>query len=391
MKSKSKVASAAPSTRGLTSRALDFWLLGGASIVVWALMFALTRSHGNGYEVRFETVAALAAILALFINSPHFMASYALAYRKGWAFIFGHWFQLLAVPCLLLAVMTWAWFLGARPTSSSTFISACNSFFEVVGLHTHFGLTFNMATELLSLLINFMLLTVGWHYTKQVYGCMMVYAAFDEIKVDSGQRRWLKANLFLLWWLTFSWTNADIDAASFFGLPYFHLGLPPVIFIATLGLLLISLLGVGVRVLWPIYRQGKRRPGLNFLVPYVAMYLWWFPVFKQQEFYVYLVPMFHSLQYLPFVLKLERSRSRDLAPRGAALKGGAMIAGLLIAGYAFFTFIPNAVDRFSHAKETVGVAFFFVCAQVFINVHHYFIDNVLWRFNNPEVRKYLLS
>ena len=35
--------------------------------------------------------------------------------------------------------------------------------------------------------------------------------------------------------------------------------------------------------------------------------------------------------------------------------------------------------------------FFFTAAMLFINVHHYFFDNVLWRFKNPEVRAYLLS
>jgi hypothetical protein len=29
--------------------------------------------------------------------------------------------------------------------------------------------------------------------------------------------------------------------------------------------------------------------------------------------------------------------------------------------------------------------------MLFINIHHYFIDNVLWRFRDPEVREYLLA
>jgi hypothetical protein len=29
--------------------------------------------------------------------------------------------------------------------------------------------------------------------------------------------------------------------------------------------------------------------------------------------------------------------------------------------------------------------------MLFINMHHYFIDNVLRRFKDPEIRAYLLS
>jgi len=28
---------------------------------------------------------------------------------------------------------------------------------------------------------------------------------------------------------------------------------------------------------------------------------------------------------------------------------------------------------------------------VFVNVHHYFTDNVIWRSQNPETRRYLFG
>ena len=388
-KSQAKTTPAPAPTKALTTRRLDFWLLGGASIAVWALMFGLDRV---GTKVApLQSIIAFAAVLALLITSPHFMASYALAYRKGWGFIRTHWFQLLLVPGLLLALMTWAWLLRERPSSASGSLTALNSVFESLGLRTRVGLTSSLSTEVLSLLVNVMFLTVGWHYTKQVYGSMMVYAAFDGLTLGDGQRRLLRVNLFLLWWLTFSWTNANSDAATFFGLTYFHLGLPPAIFIVTLLLLAISLVVVVARVFWPLYRQHRRLPGLNFLVPYVAMYVWWFPGFKQQEYYVYLVPVFHAAQYLAFVFKLEKTRTRELSPSSVRFKGATWIVGLLVASYLSFDLIPNSADGLLHARTTMGLGFFLVCAQVFINVHHYFIDNVLWRFDNPEIRKYLLA
>jgi hypothetical protein len=35
---------------------------------------------------------------------------------------------------------------------------------------------------------NLMVLTIGWHYTKQVFGCMMVYARYDGYLLTPFQR-----------------------------------------------------------------------------------------------------------------------------------------------------------------------------------------------------------
>jgi len=80
--------------------------------------------------------------------------------------------------------------------------------------------------------------------------------------------------------------------------PHAMVALSAVFLVATLG-------AVVVGVFWRVHRETKRWPSLNMLVPYVAMYLWWVPLFMQSEFYMYVVPVFHSLQYLPFVYKLE--------------------------------------------------------------------------------------
>ena len=53
--------------------------------------------------------------------------------------------------------------------------------------------------------------------------------------------------------------------------------------------------------------------------------------------------------------------------------------------------LPNTLDVTLGTFAAWNMFFFFTAAMLFINVHHYFIDNVLWRFKDPEVRAYLLS
>ena len=155
----------------------------------------------------------------------------------------------------------------------------------------------------------------------------------------------------------------------------------------------IQWLGGLALVVWKVfyanYRAHGAVPGLNMLVPFAALYVWWLPVTRQFEFYFLLTPMFHSLQYLAFVYKLEGTRLRGESHR--ELKATALISGLVLAGWLAFEMVPNTLDNALGTFAAWRMFFFFTAAMLFINVHHYFIDNVLWRFKDPEIRGYLLS
>jgi hypothetical protein len=113
------------------------------------------------------------------------------------------------------------------------------------------------------------------------------------------------------------------------------------------------------------------------------------PQTRQSDFYFLMVPLFHSLQYLPFVYRMEDARLRDLPHR--QLRATVIIAGVVLAGWFAFEFGPNAIDTRLGTFEAWGMFFFFTAAMLFINIHHYFIDSVLWRFKDPQVRNYLLG
>ncbi|MDH3739860.1 MAG: hypothetical protein OER92_11750, partial [Alphaproteobacteria bacterium] len=43
----------------------------------------------------------------------------------------------------------------------------------------------------------------------------------------------------------------------------------------------------------------------------------------------------------------------------------------------------------SYDTEIFGSTMFMFIFFIFINVHHYFLDNVMWRRENPDMRRYL--
>ena len=190
---------------------------------------------------------------------------------------------------------------------------------------------------------NFMMLTVGWHYTKQVFGCMMVYALLRRLPADAVAAR-----------------PHEAGAADDLGdelRPHQHrrraerLLAVPLLLVRSAGhrrpavraVVFGGLVLVVYKVFYANYRDHGAVPSLNMLVPFIALYVWWMPQTRQFEFYFLLTPLFHSLQYLAFVYKMEDTRLRGGPHR--EVRATALVFGLVLAGWLAFEFVPNTLDN----------------------------------------------
>ena len=351
-------------TNYLVSRTLDFWLLGGASVLAYLAM-TMAAGFRNWYGVsnQYGNLAVTMATMALFVNYPHFLASYRLAYCRGQSFVLKHWFNLLLVPSLLVGFISCAYCLVVDPPMRS------------------------VSEQMLGAGINFMFFTVGWHYSKQAFGCMMVYSAYDRYPLDRVQRESLRFSLLSLWWYNFA-NSSQTPTGAFWSLKYATWQLPHWAYLLSFYLFQAILAWVAYRVFYRNWRAGHR-PSPTFLIPYIAMMLWFAPCLRQPEFFFYVVPFFHSLQYLTFVYRVERSRP---SIRESAGRGTALILGLALTGWMAFEVVPGNLDMSMQATTTFGFSFCLIAANLFLNIHHYFIDNVLWRVReDPVVREALFS
>ena len=96
-----------------------------------------------------------------------------------------------------------------------------------------------------------------------------------------------------------------------------------------------------------------------------------------------------------FPIRVEINRTKATASRSAARFAGHMVlygAGLLVVSSVLSVIVPGA------AMSVVGTAFGEepgkaapVLLLMFINIHHYFTDGVIWKISNPEVRKELFA
>lgn len=380
----------ADSSGALTTRFADFWLLGGASLLVWLLMVSVQGFRSSwAVDQHFKNLTYTAASLSLLVNYPHFLISYKLAYSRGRPFIAAHWWQLVGVPVALLATFVWAFAQYDAPVSQLPVISTVTDAMSGWGQNAAVLAGPRLGDVLFAVAFNVMLFTVGWHYTKQTFGCTMVYAHFDGYPLSKKQRLITKWSLLSIWWLNFATTNVDGSQHEFSQFKYNSFDLPDVAVPLTTMALVAGIAATLYGVVWRNYRDHGKLPSLNMAVPFVALYVWWLPVSRQFEFYFLLTPFFHSLQYLAFVYKMESTRLRALDH--PEVRSTLLSLGVVIVGWLAFELVPNSLDNSLGTFNTWQMFFFFTAAMLFINIHHYFIDNVLWRFRDPAVRKYLLK
>jgi hypothetical protein len=173
------------------------------------------------------------------------------------------------------------------------------------------------------------------------------------------------------------------------------------------GLLLAMAIGVGTpaATLWMLGRKwwaSDRRLPVNGVVAYlVTLYAWL--LLNVDPLFLLVIPACHSLQYLLVVwryqLNADRARARDAQASGgrrltanvAARFASFLLTGLVV-GYVGFWGLPRLLGSTLPVDESLfgPTLFVFVC-WIFINTHHYFLDNVMWRRGNPDTGRYLFS
>jgi hypothetical protein len=373
-------ASASRSRGYLFHPVTDFLLAGGGSVLVAAPVFWLIRDKAAAYP----TATWLGLMLSVIINYPHFAHSYQLLYSGIGARIFGS-----GTPTKVRVKYMWAGFIA--PSLIGAFL---------------LGTYLSDSARLLGYAANAFWFTTGWHYVKQGYGVITVLSAVRRIYFSNVEKKLLLANGYAVWIYSWMALNAELHETTFYGVKYFTVSLPPVLLtIGYLAALLTTATLLGALVYRVLVR--KQPVSWNGVVGYVSSLYLWVIAFNADPIFTIFVPAFHSLQYMLFVWRYQLNKAAaDVSTQGTASSIGLIgvdttspirrlvqfVCIGLVLGVIGFGALP-AFFQVSMAPDaalwgpTVG-AFIFV---VWINLHHYFIDNVIWRRDNEDVRRFLFA
>jgi len=351
---------------------LDFILLGGGSIPI---LVALVLMLGEEHRV---AVLITVSVLSIFINNPHFMHSYQIFYDN---------FE--------EKLKSGARALRLRYAVAGLVVPAA--------MVLYFAYTAWVADPaLLGRAVNLMLFLVGWHYVKQGYGILIVESVFRRRFLADWEKTLFRWNGFAAWIFSWVYGNILIEAAEFRGVEYVTLGLPDWLAWATGTVALATGLATAAAI---VRRAGTGRLPINGALGYVSAVYLWLVLASVEPILVLIGPVFHSLQYLAVVWRFQLNKAENREPPGEV----AMLSGLvrvsrsraamirfvflgMVAGALAFWVVPIALDlAIAYREELFGPSMFLFMFIVFINVHHYFMDNVMWRKENPDIREHLFG
>jgi hypothetical protein len=353
---------------------LEFLVVGGATPLLFVGSWLLQRTIGLSSADL--AVGFLFFYGAHVINDPHFSVTYLLFYGGARARMLDR---------------TVAPLQRARYVTAGLLVPA--------GLLVWAGSALAMRSAYsLGLLIQLMFLLVGWHYVKQGFGVMTVLAARRGVRFLPRERLAILAHCYAGWGYAWASPYDPGKEVEEKGVVYTTIAHPHGLERFTLVVFLASavwLAGVLVQKWW-------RERRLPILTPLTAMLcsVWVWSIYSSIDpLVVYAVPALHSLQYLYFVwlLKGNEAREREGPPwfeRAARVRLGLLAVSALGLGWLLFHGLPAALDDFLVPRRSrftaLGPTPYFAAIFSVVNIHHYFMDWVVWRRDNRQTR-YLLG
>ncbi|HEY8040328.1 MAG TPA: hypothetical protein VIF15_11070 [Polyangiaceae bacterium] len=348
----------------------ELLVVGGATPLLFLVSWVLQRT------VALDTADLAVGFLFFYgahvINDPHFAVTYLLFYEDARKRAFGgevagmqrarYLAAGLVVPA---ALVVWAgWALAARSAYA------------------------------LGLLIQLMFLLVGWHYVKQGFGVMTVLAARRGVRFLPRERLAVLAHCYAGW--AYAWASPydpgrEVEEK---GVVYTTIAHPHGLEQVTHGVFLATALWLLV----VLVRRWRREGRLPLVAPLAALLssIWAWSIYSSVDpLVIYAIPALHSIQYLYVVwlLKRNEAREREGPPwfeRAASVRVGLLAVSALALGWVLFHGAPAALDDFLVPRRarftSLGATPYFAALFAVVNIHHYFMDWVIWRRDNPRMR-----
>lgn len=359
--------------RALVHPLLDFWLLGGLSFVGLGAMWLSVEVFGFKIGDRVPWWAYYAAFA---VNYPHFAYSYQLFYKN--------------YTKRLMGVET-GWASRVRLAIAGIVVPML-----MIGYFVQVGLMHDR--QLLAYGVSAMLFFVGWHYVKQGYGVLITASVYKGIFYTNWQKRFLYLNAYVIWAYAWIKGNTMLAQHKYYDVAYYTISLPPQwqVWVGWLAVVSSVFAGFALLYAWLYEKKGITPSGI---VGYASASYFWVMLPHVHPQFFFFIPLFHSLQYLPFVYKFKKTEFlHEQAAEGGVPEGKLrrriMLVMFVFAGFAlgalFMDLIPAAIDKavandWAHFSRN----YFIVCFLLFINIHHFFIDSAFWRRDNKDVQQYL--
>jgi hypothetical protein len=345
-----------PSRPTMLNPVVDFLAVGGLSLLVF-LPLLLT-----GQTALLVAGAGIQAFVGSVINMPHFMASYRIVYRSK-EMILKHKWATIFVPTIMVVYLAIAIVESQRdPWMLIIFGWVASGY-------------------------------LAWHYTGQAWGMMASYSHLAGRPFDGTERMLIRGSLRILLAFHVAWAAVGALRDPSPVMPFYRI----------LGWASVGGFVLGAYGLWRSWRRTGALPATNALVAWLAIFAW-YAVMGREPKALFWVQIAHAVQYLVFPVRVEINRTEGEVAAAQRKEGArpwwrsvwahmALYAVILLAvSFAITAGVPLAsmaiIGRMFGEEATRSAP---ILLLLFINIHHYFTDGVIWKISNPEVRKELFA
>lgn len=331
--------------------AVDFACIGGASILTFVVLALVYRAGA----VQATWLWTAAAVLTWVCNYPHFAATNLRLYQSKQN-VSQYPMTAFVVPPLI-----------------------------VVGM----AASFMQPNVVAPYFIKLFLLWSGYHYSGQSVGITLVYARRAGFALGRLERLALSGFIFGTFFLAVARSETGAGTYSYFGISYPTFRLPQyVAVLASHAMWMCGLLLLVLVVNWCVTNRRVLPPIV--LLPAASQLLWFVLGSGDANFNVF-VPFFHSLQYMLIAWAMhlkEQLDTKGVEPSKRyvmreSLRWGALIVA--VGGFLFWM-LPHTL------ASSTGYGYQLAAPIVLagVQIHHFFVDGVIWKLKNPKVSSPLL-
>jgi hypothetical protein len=336
-------SSVAPPRLYFINAPVDFALIGGVSVLTFALMWLFHGSERTAF------ITSLATVLLWLCNWPHFSAS---SYRLY------HTRENIGQYPMTALVVPWVVLAGVIGSLASPVLLA-------------------------PYFIKLFLIWSPYHFSGQTLGISLIYARRSGFKVGPGER--LALSGFIFGTFLSGTVRAEIDtrAHEYWGITYQGIGLPDwTAHVADVLMWSAGFIFLVMAVRWCVGHRRLLAPIV--LLPAVTQYIWfvqsaYWPAYRE------FVPFFHSLQYLLVAWSVQLKETIEVKHVRPTWR-----------------FVLSESARWGALNFAGGAALFFGLPQLFalggvprlfatgvlsagVQIHHFFVDGVIWKLKNKNV------
>ena len=352
---------------GFTRSFLEFLIVGGATLLLFPLSWLYQQK--SGLQASEYIVSWTFFYAAYVINDPHFSVTYLLFYRDAHKKVVDP--TVSVAQKIRYTVAGWVVPLALGGWAAWALIAE--------------------SAPLLGLMIQAMYLAVGWHYVKQGFGVLAVLSARRGAHFSNLERWVILVHCFAGWAYGWAWPAHEAFPTMEDGVVYMRFGVP--VLAATLSRVAFWLSAMGlVGVLTRKVYVEKKLPPLAPLGGLLISIWLWTAFAHLDPLIAYAIPALHSIQYLYFVWILKKNEVRD-TPGPRFLKGSVPLRLLIFTGstlglgWLFFHGAPELFDsNFKATSANLGPTPYLAAFSTFVNIHHYFMDHVIWRKEHSATR-----